>query len=159
MSTEPMRALSVQQPYLGAIIFGGKTPENRDWPAPPWAIGHDIALHASKKPDWDAPLYAWDAAGLVPPWVTGRTQANWCRDNAAVLGAVLAVAAVAGCHHSSASECQCGRWAIDGQFHWMPDDIRPMAGPVPCGGALKLWRLPGDVEKAVRAQLGEDDRP
>ena len=151
---EPMRCLSTKQPWIGAIILRDKRTENRGWPAPPWIIGKDIALHASRKPDWDAPMYAWDASGLVPPRVTWQTQARWCRDNAAALGAVLAVAVLAGCHHASnASECRCGRWAAAGQHHWMLDNVRLLADPVPCDGALRLWPLPGGVEKAVWAQL------
>jgi hypothetical protein len=154
---EPMRCLSTKQPWIGAIILRDKRTENRGWPAPPWIIGHDVALHASRKPDWDAPLKAWTAARLYPPWMAGITQARWCRDNAAVLGAVLAVAGIAGCHHSSnAAECRCDRWAAAGQYHWAVDDVRPLAEPVPCNGALKLWPMPDDVEKLVRTQLGED---
>jgi hypothetical protein len=154
---EPMRCLSTKQPWLGAIILRDKRTENRGWPAPPWIIGHDIALHASRKPDWDAPLKAWTAARLYPPRLAGITQAQWCRDHAAVLGAVLAVAGIAGCHHSSnAAECRCDRWAAAGQYHWAVDDVRPLAEPVPCNGALKLWPMPDDVEKLVRTQLGED---
>jgi hypothetical protein len=153
-----MRALSIQPPWIGAIAYSDKRVENRSWPAPGWIIGHDIALHASRKPDWDAPLKAWTAARLYPPWMAGITQAQWCRDNAAVLGAVLAVATVGGCHHaSSAAECRCDRWAA-GQYHWLIGSVRPLAEPVPCGGALRLWPLPGDVEKLVRAQLGEDEQ-
>jgi hypothetical protein len=140
-----MRALSIMQPWASCIAYGAKRTENRGWPAPPWIIGHDIALHASRKPDWDA---------LYPPWMAGITQAQWCRDNAAVLGAVLAVATVAGCHHaSSASECRCDRWAAAGQYHWVLDGVHALTAPVQCGGALRLWPVPEDVEKAVRAQL------
>jgi hypothetical protein len=154
---EPMRCLSTKQPWIGAIILRDKRTENRGWPAPPRIIGKDIALHSSRKPDWDAPLYAWDAAGMVPPWMAGITQASWCRDHAAVLGAVLAVGAVAGCHHASnAAECRCDRWAAVGQYHWVLDGVRTLPAAVSCGGALRLWPLPEDVEKLVRAQLGED---
>lgn len=47
----------------------------------------------------------------------------------------------------------CDPWAVRGQFHWELDDVRPLPDPVPCRGALGLWRLPEDVEKAVREQL------
>jgi len=50
----------------------------------------------------------------------------------------------------------CSPWAVIGQYHWQLANVRPLAEPVPCKGALKLWCLPGDVEKLVRAQLGED---
>ncbi len=34
-----------------------------------------------------------------------------------------------------------------------PEPALPLAEPVPCRGALGLWRVPDDVESAVRAQL------
>jgi hypothetical protein len=39
-----------------------------------------------------------------------------------------------------------------GQFHWELSGVRSL-WPVPCKGALGLWRLPEDAEKAVSAQL------
>jgi ASCH domain len=144
MSTEPMRALSVQHPWAAAIAYGTKRVENRSWTAPRWAIGQAIAIHASKKPDISARPPAGEA------WPEHRMH----------LGAVIAVATVAGCHHSSAAgECpgpKCSPWAALGQYHWHLADIRPLPNPVPCKGMLGLWRLPEDVEKLVRAQLGED---
>lgn len=80
------------------------------------------------------------------------------------LGAVLAVATVAECHHSE--DCMlpasvvpaCGRtgcspWAARGQYHWVLADVRPLPEPVACNGKLNLWKLPEDVERAVREQL------
>jgi hypothetical protein len=71
---------------------------------------------------------------------------------------------VTGCHHSD--DCMlpasvlpaCGRtgcspWAARGRHHIELAGVRPLAEPVPCKGALGLWRLPEDVEKAVREQL------
>ena len=138
-----MRALSIMQPWAAAIAYGAKRVENRTWTVPRWAIGQVIAIHASKKPD-----------------ISARPPAGECwPDHRMHLGAVIAVAVVAGCHHSSdASECpgpKCSSWAVLGQYHWLLSDVLPLAEPVPCRGMLGLWRLPEDVEKLVRAQLGE----
>lgn len=153
-----LRALSIQHPWAAAIAYGAKTVENRTWPAPRWAIGQVIAIHASKKPDISA----------RPP-----AGESWPTERKMHLGAVIALAKVTGCHHSD--ECMmpeialpasgrtgCSPWAVRGQFHIELADVRPLPEPVPCKGALGLWRLPEDVEKAVRAQLSEDenhDRP
>lgn len=148
---EPMRGLSIQQPWAAAIAYGTKRVENRTWTVPLWIIGQTIAIHASKKPDISA----------RPP-----VGESW-PDRKMHLGAVIAVARVtADCHHSD--ECMfpagavppgllsgCSPWAVRGQFHIELASVRPLADPVPCKGALGLWRLPGDVEKAVREQLGE----
>jgi hypothetical protein len=140
-----VRALSIQQPWANTIAFGAKTVENRTWTAPRWIVGQTFAIHASKKPDISA----------RPP-----AGESWPAEHRMHLGAVIAVATVAGCHHSSnASECpgpKCSPWAALGQYHWQFASVRPLPDPVPCKGMLGLWRLPEDVEKAVRAQLGED---
>jgi hypothetical protein len=45
-----------------------------------------------------------------------------------------------------------------GQWHWELTDVRPLAGPVPCRGAQRLWGLPIDVEAAARAQLTTEEK-
>jgi hypothetical protein len=152
------RALSIQQPWASAIAYGPKRVENRTWSAPPWIIGQTIALHASKGPDWDAPEKAWIAAGLVP-YRYGDPRKAWTAS--LVLGAVVALAEVTGCHHATGCPVSggdapwplCSPWAARGQFHIVLDHVRPLRIPVPCKGALGLWKLPADVELAVREQL------
>jgi len=146
-----IRALSIQHPWAAAIAYGTKRVENRTWAAPRWAIGQVIAIHASKKPDVSA----------RPP-----AGESW-PDRKMHLGAVIAVARIFGCHHGD--ECMlvesavppggrtgCSPWAFRGQWHIELADVRPLLHPVPCKGMLGLWRLPEAVEKAVRAQLGDD---
>lgn len=142
-----MRCLSVQQPWAAAIAYGPKRVENRTWAAPGWALRTVIAIHASKKPD----------AGAMPP-----PGESWPEHHRMHLGAVIAVATLAGCHLSpdfggtcGATRPLCSPWAVRDQYHWLLADVRPLAEPVPCRGALGLWRLPDEVEKAVRAQLEE----
>ena len=52
----------------------------------------------------------------------------------------------------------CSDWSAWGQCHWLLDNVRPLPDPVPCKGMLGLWRLPDEVEKAVREQLEESAR-
>jgi hypothetical protein len=139
-----MRALSIQHPWAAAIAYGTKTVENRTWAALRWTIGQTIAIHASKKPD----------VGARPP-----SGESW-PGHRMYLGAVIAVATLTGCHLSpdfggtcGATRPLCSPWAARDQYHWLLADVRPLATPVPCRGMLGLWRLPDDVEKAVRAQL------
>lgn len=152
-----MRALSIMQPWCSAIAFADKRVENRTWRPPEWITGRRIALHASKRPDWDAPDMAWTAAGLAPYEPGAPRKA---RTAGLPLGAVIAVATVTGCHPpysicnpTGIPETACTRWSAWGQYHWLLDDVHPLPEPVPCTGALKLWPLPEAVEKAVRAQL------
>lgn len=146
--SEAMRALSIQQPWAAAIACGPKRVENRTWTAPPRIIGQTVALHASKGPDWDAPARAWTAAGLTP-YRWGDPRRAWTAS--LVLGAIVALAEVDECHFGCWPACS--EWAAAGQYHWQLANIRPLAEPVPCRGALGLWKLPEDVEQAVRKQL------
>jgi len=145
-----MRALTIKQPWLHAIMSGAKPVENRTWPAPAGVIGQVIALHASKRYDYGAPF---PPGTVTPGWEPGELP----------LGAVAAVATVAGCHplyhicNPEGPVTVCSPWAVWGQCHWLLADVRPLSEPVPCRGMLGLWRLPEEVEKAVRAQLGESE--
>jgi hypothetical protein len=155
MGSEPMRALSVRQPWAWAICHG-KDVENRSKGTKHRGL---LVIHASKS----AP-YKDD---LDDPRIVDLIAANGLDDPAAAQAAVVAVAELAGCHE--ANHCfevrpgragrQCSPWAHASQFHWQLANVRPLAEPVPCKGALGLWRLPEDVEKLVRAQLeaGSDE--
>lgn len=112
-----------------------------------------LAIHAGKGQD--------DPDDL--PDDARRTYEQAARLPAAALGAVVAVATLYGCHAwPSTGSCNgCGRpmcspWAQDGLYHWQLRDVYPLAIPVPCRGTLGLWRLPEDVETALRAQISEE---
>lgn len=147
-----MRALTVKQPWAWAIMHG-KRVENRVWQRP---FRGTLAIHAGKGWDFDgedSPLVqrAWRNAGndllhLDP------------KDLQMAMGGVIAVADLVDICSASAgshlpARCDCGPWAARGQYHWQLANVRPLAEPVPCKGALGLWRLPEDVEAAVRGQL------
>ena len=151
---ETMRALTIKPPWSEAIRYGTKRVENRSWPAPAFALRTVIAIHAGKGFDYDA-VFPRSPMTLPPA--------------DCALGAVVAVARLANCHDSpdcygslqrpgSGQHPLCSPWAIRFQWHWLLADVRPLAEPVPCRGALGLWRLPEDVEKAVREQLSEVNR-
>lgn len=156
MDSEPMRALSVRQPWAWAICHG-KDVENRSRGTRHRGL---LAIHASKT--------ATFREDIADPRIAHLIVAHGLDDPSAAQGAVIAVAEVTGCHHSD--ECMmpasllpasgrtgCSPWAVRGQFHIELASVRPLPEPVPCKGALGLWRLPEDVEKAVRAQLSEDE--
>lgn len=149
---EPMRALSVRQPWAWAICHG-KDVENRSRGTRYRGL---LAIHSSKS----AP-YKVD---LDDPRIVDLIVADGLDDPAAAQGAVVAVAELAGCHLSpdfggtcGATRPLCSPWAVRDQYHWLLAGVRPLAQPVPCRGMLGLWSLPDDVEKAVRAQLETGD--
>lgn len=147
---EPMRALSIRQPWPWAIICAGKDVENRTKGTRYRGL---LAIHASKT------VYAHD---LDNPLILAAIERNGYEigEAAAACGAVVAVAMLAGCHLSpdfggtcGATRPRCSPWAEPDVYHWQLTGVRPLAEPVPCRGALGLWRLPDDVEKAVREQM------
>lgn len=171
--TDHWPVLTVRQPWEWAIEHG-KPVENRGWNikyrGPLW-------LHAGARSRWDpagggSPLVrgAWDQ------WLRAAYGTTWAglpfddvtlgrKTTLMPFGAVAALAEVTGCHH--AADCGgedwqdvrrlpwrgCSPWAIQGQFHIGMANVRPLSEPVPCRGMLGLWRLPPEVEKAVREQL------
>lgn len=144
-----MRGLTVVQPWTWSIMHG-KPIENRTWKT---TFRGTFALHAGKGWDWDgadSPLVqeAWRNAGHDVYWLDPD------HDQIA-LGAVLAVADLVDICDLFFG-CDCGPWATTrNQYHWRIANVRPLAEPVPCKGALGLWTLPDDVEAAVAAQLRE----
>jgi hypothetical protein len=162
-----VRALTVRQPWAACIAWLGKPVENRPWPVPRTLGGQRIAIHAGKSvqrepvalpcPERLPELFAsqaeqdrWRAwrQGLAPPPAPGE----WPRR--LVLGAVVAVADLAGCHWwEDCAGSPCSPWAARGQYHWELAAVTALPEPVPCGGKQRLWFLPDAVGAAVRAQL------
>jgi len=151
------------------IAHCGKTVENRSWPTTHRGL---LAIHAGAYSGWDpagegSPVAraAWRewSATLPPLNITGPLRRGAIHID---FGAIVAVAELSGCHASGPDGCdgnwqgldgwlrpRCSPWAVNGQWHWVLESVRPLAAPVPCRGRLSLWRLPEDTEDAVRAQM------
>ena len=144
METE-IRGLTVRQPYAWAIAIGEKDVENRSRGTRYRGL---LAIHAGKA------VYSKDIDDpLILEAITGREFAIGEAESS--LGAVVAVAVLASCHHESTESPRnsCSPWGRPGMYHWDLANVRPLSKPVSCKGALGLWRLPEDAEKLVRAQL------
>lgn len=152
---DEVRVLTVRQPWAGAIIWHGKDRENRPKPMRYRGL---VAVHAGLHvPDSGDFLAVRDMAARSPEWNDARRAR----------GVILGLVRVTGCHF--ASDCRkavrrdgepryCTWWATGEQWHIEVTDPVALAEPVPCKGKLGLWRLPADVEKAVRDQLEEASR-
>lgn len=161
-----LRALTIRQPYAWAIAHGRKTVENRSRPI---SYRGPLAIHAGG-------YFRWDLDGQDNPLVQ-QAWRDWIKtlpaDNVAAwplrrdalhldFSAVIAVASVYGCHADIDCEDatpdreelrRCSPWAMRGQWHWVLSDVRPLPKPVPCKGALGLWKPTPDTERAVMEQL------
>ena len=163
-------ALTVRPPWawcFTAPVSKPKRIENRGWEmthrGPLW-------LHVGARSRWDpagadSPLVqeAWLEATGIPhvPHGTAREIGLHRSSDLIPFGAVTALLEVTGCHHAGMCAKRddggrvvlCDRWAARGQWHIETEPIRTLPEPVPCRGNLGLWRLPEDVERAVRKQL------
>ena len=155
-----LRALTIRQPWAWAILHG-KPVENRTWPPPHWLT--EVAIHAGARSGWDedgefSPLVqaAWRKFAADPPPMNTVAPLG---PGAIHIGfsAIAAVAEGLSSHHASDCCGYCSEWAVQGQFHWQWRTLRVLAEPVPAKGALGLWKVPDDIESAVRAQLEARD--
>lgn len=106
-----LKALTVRQPWANAIIWAGKTVENRSWRT---SYRGRLYIHAGQRlePDHVLPV------GVPVP-----------------RGAIIGTVEVTGCHRCDGS---CSAWAEADWCHWVLADPVALAEPVPCRGALGL---------------------
>jgi hypothetical protein len=154
-----LRGLTIWQPWADAIAYGTKRVENRPWLAPPWMKdGGLLAIHAGQATAWDARPPGGEGWADPPMGLPRMSH-----------GVILAVATLEGCHwplspvraftragHPCAPGAQCSPWGAADEVHWELAGVVALSEPVPCRGKQRLWRLPEDVEKAVRKQLEAD---
>jgi hypothetical protein len=161
-------ALSVQQPWCFALVKGWKPVENRTWRPPSSALGRRHALHASARIDMEG-VPDFSAILRLPqhrppePVTLAQMPLGAITGTARLLGAVevdgvsffhprrhpARVVQVFG-HLTDAqvelvlrSEWTAGTWA----WLWdQPQEIKP----IPCKGALGMWRVPDDIAARVR---------
>ena len=145
-----MKALTIWRPWPAAICHPSpqaKRVENRTWSPPRYLWRQDFAIHAGK-------TYERDAVGFI-----GALLGEELARGPAFAEGIVAVARLAGYRDvsgvawwTSTPKHDGGEWFV-GPVGWLLDDVRVLREPVPCRGAQGLWTVPGDVERAVRAQL------
>ncbi|MFD5384337.1 hypothetical protein ACFWMG_05070 [Streptomyces sp. NPDC127074] len=126
-----MRALTIRQPWAGAIAHQNKRVENRSWKLPAKHEGARILIHAGAAPDKNAIVYG---------------------PHLDVYSAVVAVATITECHWSEDGTC-CGPWGFDRAYHWTLADVVALPEPVSTKGRLGIWTPGDDLIAAVEAQF------
>lgn len=145
-----MKAITVRQPWAWAIAHAGKDIENRSAGT---SYRGPLAIHAglafSARGSHDARILA-SALRLNAPEVDRR---------ALPLGAIIAVAELVDAHPDG--QC-CRPWGEStyreaggrnrtAVHHLVLEDIRPLAEPVHCRGALGLWKVPAALVELLPA--------
>lgn len=141
-----MKALTVKQPWVWAIMHGGKNVENRNW-APRDRPGR-IAIHAGLTQDDN--LAAWNFIGRQKPVEFVEKLPYLHR------GAIVGTVDLIDCHmpnpllqHPPCQHYGCEPWGQDVLSHWVLSNPTPLAEPIPCRGALGLWNLPDDIAASL----------
>ncbi|MEU6925509.1 hypothetical protein [Streptomyces sp. NPDC046631] len=123
-----MKALTVRQPWAGAIVHQEKRVENRTWKLPAKHHGARVLIHAGAQLDKNAKIYG---------------------PNFGVYGAIVGIATITGYHWSDDGTC-CGPWGFESTYHWTLTAVTALPDPVPAKGALGFWT---PAEETLNAAL------
>lgn len=139
-----MKALSLRQPWLWAVLELGKTIENRRWNT---TFRGPVLLHASKGCTVEECKSA--LAWIVEARLLEPDDPRWPGlenvDRGGICGYAEIVGVVPRGHDSLA-------WHMPDQYGFVLRNVRriPLA---PCRGALGFFDVPADVEQALRGHL------
>lgn len=130
-----MKAITIRQPWVHAILHEGKNIENRSWQR---SYRGWIALHAAAKPSRDV---RFPRGHRIPD-----IDALPC---SAVCGVARVVDIV------TRSRSKWFQRPDDGSvnYGWVLANVRALREPIPCKGALLLWDLPPGVFRRLQRQL------
>ena len=130
-----MKALTIKQPWVHAIMREGKDIENRSWQR---SLRGWLAIHASAQPRRAARF----PRGLRVPDLNTL-------DYAAICGVARVVDIV------TKSRSKWFWRPNDGStnYGWLLAQVKILRKPIPCKGALGLWDVPPKVLRQLRRQL------
>ena len=130
-----MKAMSIKQPWVHAILREGKDIENRSWQR---SYRGWIAIHASQSPRTGARL---PRGHKTPDLKT--------LDYSAICGVARVVDIVTKSrskwfHHPDDDSINYG---------WVLADVKRLRKPIECNGMLGLWTIPPNVLRSMKRQL------
>jgi len=130
-----MKALTIKQPWVHAILGEGKDIENRSWQR---SFRGWLALHASAQPRRDA----FFPRGIRVPDLDSL-------DYSAICGVARVVDIV------SKSRSKWFWHPDDGStnYGWVLADATALKTPIPCKGTLGLWDVSPKVFREIQRQL------
>lgn len=138
-----MRALTLHQPWAGAVAMGRKRFETRSWRTKYRGL---LAVHASS---YNSPEHVLLTQGLYDE--LGRASVCYTR------GAVVAVVDLVDCVQTTSVRTTPAEQALGnfspGRWVWVLRDLRVLRMPVFCRGRQGLWSLTPELEAKVLEQI------
>jgi hypothetical protein len=145
---KPTHALSIMQPWAGAIVHGPKRIENRTWRPfqlkdGPFAIWIHASAKPDRNPDGDA-IWQWLELRRTMGAPISNTWGLPC-------GAIVGAAVVEQVIDRRPADSQARWW--NGPLAWVLRDVVPLRHPVKASGRLSLWRPTPEVQAACIERL------
>lgn len=148
-----MKALSLTQPWATLVAVGEKKLETRSWPT---YYRGPLLIHASK----GFPLGARTICHRAP-FCYALARAGYLHPKELPLGAIVGIVTLTGCTSTtdalegiSAEEHAFGDYG-PGRFAWRLTEALRFNEPIPCKGALGLWKVPDEIARQLEARFGE----
>lgn len=140
LTTPPLKALSLWQPWASAIAEGHKLIETRHWCT--WYEGV-IAIHAAQRWGSDQKNFLRILHEDIQPPIIRNLP----------FGAVVAVAELHGCVPTENLKPRTLEFMLGnydpGRWGWLLRDVRPLHEPLPLKGRQGLWTLTAEETRQV----------
>ena len=163
---QPMRALTLHQPWASLIALGYKTTETRSWPAPKTLVGSRVAIHAARRrprrSEWnirvanamagrDLPLGAIVATARVDGCVRVLSNGFAKMSEPADPGRVRVVDRF-GQEHRDAYQMVSDPYGdySEGRWIWLLSRVRPVKPPIEATGNRGVWTPPSQVQARLK---------
>lgn len=154
-----MRCLTVQQPWAWAIVQGGKRIENR---TQSWSYRGKLAIHAGVRASHRGlhdqrilDAFAGSPLDSHDRWRTLQSDMMRRLDFGAIIGVtdLVDIHPDAGCCRlwGESAYVEHGGRERRHVIHLVLENPQPLAEPIPCRGALGLWKPPPDIEQSLTA--------
>jgi hypothetical protein len=128
-----LKALTIKQPWVHAILHEGKDVENRSWRR---SFRGWLAIHAAATPN----RHAVFPRGVRMPDLAELDYS-----------AIVAIARIADIRDSARSRWFDQPAPREINYGWMLKDVRKLEKPILCKGALGLWNVPESIVANIRS--------
>jgi len=148
-----LRAVSLTQPWATLVAIGAKTFETRSWPT---YYRGPLLIHAAKGFPGNARALCY-----MDSFSETLQRAGYKRASELPTGALIGIVTLVECISTAdalegidAAEHAFGNYGR-GRFAWKLTEAVKLVQPIPCRGALGLWKAPEEIVESLKSWLGE----